>query len=79
MHTRGVGGRFLMAVILVVLPLQLAVYLFSWLLGAIGLYDVAPIASHFLTTLTAYVPAAAMSVVIALVYRRLQAQAGSGM
>lgn len=73
--TRGIGVPFLIAAMLTVLPLEVAVLLFSWLLGATGLYEVAPFASHFLSTLTAYLPAAAMSVTIALVYRRLQGHA----
>lgn len=71
-ETRGIGVQFLFTAALIVLPLEIGVLLFSQLLAATGLYAVAPFASQFLTTLAAYLPAAAMSVTIALVYRRLQ-------
>lgn len=71
-ETRGIGVPFLFTAALIVLPLEIGVLVFSNLLAATGLYDVAPLASQFLTTLAAYLPAAAMSVTIALVYRRLQ-------
>lgn len=71
-ETRGIGVQFLFTAALIVLPLEIGVLLFSQLLAATGFYAVAPFASQFLTTLAAYLPAAAMSVTIALVYRRLQ-------
>lgn len=76
--TRGIGISLVLATALIVLPLEIAALLFSWLLAATGLHEMAPLASHFLRTFAAYVPTAATSVTIALAYGRLSKGTGRG-